>query len=176
MKTLVVYKSKSGYAKTYAEWIAKDLECDIKENTGLSLNDLEPYDVIIYGGGVYVGKIAGIKLIKNNYEALKNKKLIVWASGADPGNEKTLSEFWKNNFDEQQLQNIKLFYLRGGFDYRKLGPVDKLLMNVFRKALAKEKNPSEDTKGFLDAFYTPQNYCKQENALPLIDYVRSLSE
>ena len=53
MKTIVAYKSKSGYTKTYAEWIAQELHCDIKENAELS--DLAGYDTIIYGGGMYAG-------------------------------------------------------------------------------------------------------------------------
>ncbi len=36
MKTIVVYKSKYGYTKRYAEWIAEELSCDIKENAAFS--------------------------------------------------------------------------------------------------------------------------------------------
>lgn len=31
MKTIIIYKSKSGYTKKYALWIAEELICDIKE-------------------------------------------------------------------------------------------------------------------------------------------------
>lgn len=175
MKTLVIYKSKTGYTKTYANWIAEELNCDIKENNGLSLKDIESYDVIIYGGGVYIGKIAGFKLIKNNFEALKNKKIVVWACGADPGASKTIEEFWKNNLTQQQIAQTKHFYLRGGFDYSKLGAMDKFLMRMFKKSLEKEENPSDDTKGFLEVFYQPQNYCDQDKIKPLVDYVKSLT-
>ena len=61
MKTIVAYKSKSGYTKTYAEWIAQELGCDIKENAELS--DIIDYDTIIYGGGMYEGGFNGVKLI-----------------------------------------------------------------------------------------------------------------
>ena len=56
MKTIVAYKSKSGYTKKYAQWIAQELNCDIKENAELS--DIINYDVIIYGGGMYAGAAA----------------------------------------------------------------------------------------------------------------------
>ncbi len=70
---VVIYKSKTGFAKKYAEWISEALKCDIKENTKLSLDDLIQYDTIIYGGGLYAVGINGINLIKNNFEALKEK-------------------------------------------------------------------------------------------------------
>ena len=47
MKTIVVYKSKSGYTRTYAEWIAQEMGCDIRENAELS--DIIGYDTIICG-------------------------------------------------------------------------------------------------------------------------------
>ncbi len=54
MKTIVAYRSKSGYTKRYAEWISQELGCDIKEDPQLS--DISGYDTIIYGGGMYAGK------------------------------------------------------------------------------------------------------------------------
>ena len=45
---VVIYKSKTGFAKKYAEWISEALKCDIKENTKLSLDDLIQYDTIIW--------------------------------------------------------------------------------------------------------------------------------
>ena len=64
MKTIVAYKSKSGYTKTYAEWIAQELDCDIKENAEISfdhhsgfllynhskLNGVKQYSFIIISG------------------------------------------------------------------------------------------------------------------------------
>ena len=44
MKTVVVYRSKTGYTRKYAEWIAEELGCDIKENAKLS--DITGYDMI----------------------------------------------------------------------------------------------------------------------------------
>lgn len=98
-KILVVYKSKTGYARKYAEWIAEELNCDIKENHKLSFSDLKDYDTIIYGGGLYAVGINGINLIKNNFDALKGKRLIVYATGATPPNEEDLKKVWETNFN-----------------------------------------------------------------------------
>ena len=62
-KALVVYKSAYGSTKKYAEWIADELKCDILEKDKCKKEQLKDYDIIIYGGGLYAGKVNGIELI-----------------------------------------------------------------------------------------------------------------
>ncbi len=174
MNTVVIYKSKSGFTKEYAQWIAEELKCDIMEHKGLKLGDIQGYDTIIYGGGIYASGLAGIKLITGNYEALKNKNIIVWASGFGPDNTEELAKMWDKNFTDEQRAKIKMFYLRGGFDYNKLGMIDKGLMKAFKAMLEKEKNPPEGMEGFLKSFYEPQDYRSKDNIRELVKYARSL--
>jgi flavodoxin len=53
MKTLVVYKSKTGYTKKYAEWIAEELSADILEVSKVNINILASYDTVIFGGSLH---------------------------------------------------------------------------------------------------------------------------
>lgn len=141
---VVIYKSKTGFAKKYAEWISEALKCDIKENTKLSLDDLIQYDTKIYGGGLYAVGINGINLIKNNFEALKEKTLIVFATGATPPRDEDLQKVWESNFSEEQRKKIYTFYFRGGFDFSKLSTANKILMSMMKLKLKlkNEKVPS----------------------------------
>jgi menaquinone-dependent protoporphyrinogen IX oxidase len=166
--TIVIYKSKTGFAKKYAEWIAEALQCDIKENVKLSLEDIIHYDTIIYGGGLYAVGINGVSLIKNNFDALKNINLIVFATGATPPRDEDLKKVWEMNFNEEQRQRIKMFYFRGGFDYSKLNMGNKILMNMMKKKLKNEKEPSEDVKGMLEAFDKPVDFTDKNNIMPVI--------
>ena len=156
MKTIVVYKSKSGYTETYATWIQKELQCDITEASSVTVEQLQSYEMIIYGGGLYASGINGIRLIKDNFEMLKEKNLIVWATGCSPGRKEELTRVWKYNFTEEQLQLIKTFYLRGGFDYKKLGKTDKVLMSMLKVRLKLMKNKDEDAIGMLNAYDVPE--------------------
>lgn len=174
MKTVVVYKSKSGYTKTYAEWIAEELQCDLRTGDNTTIDDLDQYDVIIYGGGLYAVGINGISLIKNNFDKLHNKKLIVWATGSSPGREDELEKVWAYNFTSEQMKKVKTFYLRGGFDYKKLGTIDKVLMRMLQVRLKIIKDKTEDQQGMLEAYDIPEYHCNKENMKPLIEYVRSL--
>ena len=172
MKTIVVYKSKTGYTKRYAEWIAEELGCDIKENA--SLSDIKDYDIIICGGGLYAGGLNGGKLIFKNYQQLKDKKLVMFAVGSCPGEDKDIIPLWDRLLKENK-DRIAHYYMRGGFDYNKLGAGDKILMNMLRKRLESIKDPTEDEKGLLAAYDTPFDSTDKANIKPLTDYVRGLA-
>ena len=61
---IVVYKSKYGTAEKYARWIAEELECDIRSMDEIKARDLEPYENIIFGGGVHAGGIEGFDVFR----------------------------------------------------------------------------------------------------------------
>ena len=169
MKTIVAYKSKSGYTKTYAEWLAQELGCDIKENAELS--DIIGYDTIIYGGGMYAGGFNGIKLITKNLDKLYEKKIALFAVGSNPGREHDMQPFWDKVLTAEQQKNIGHFYLRGGFDFSKLTSGDKILMKMLKVRLQKLKERTEDEQGMLDAYDTPVDFRDKDNIKPLIDFV-----
>ena len=170
MKTIVAYKSRSGYTKRYAEWIAKELGCDIKENPELS--DILGYDTIIYGGGMYAGGFNGGKLITKNLDKLKGKKIALFAVGANPGRENEMKIFWDRVLTAEQQKAIGYFYLRGGFDLEKLTAKDKVLMKMLKIRLQSIKKRTEDEQGMLDAYDTPVDFSDKANINPLIEYVK----
>lgn len=176
MKTVVVYKSKSGYTRTYAEWIAKELGADLKENNKLRIEEVSSYDTIIYGGGMYAGGINGLKFVKYNYEQLKDKNIAVWATGANPGRPEEMQAVWEKHFSPEQLAHIKTFYLRGGFDISLCSKGDKLLMNLLKSHLKKKENSTEDAKGIISMCETPVDFRDKKNIEELCNWVRSLQK
>lgn len=174
MKTVVVYKSKSGYTKTYAEWIAKELGADLKENNKLKIEEVSAYDTVIYGGGMYAGGINGLKFIKYNYEQLKEKNIAVWATGANPGRPEEMQAVWEKRFSPEQLEHIKTFYLRGGFDISLCSKGDKILMNLLKSHLKKKENPTEDDKGIISMCEVPVDFRDKKNIEELCNWVRGL--
>ncbi|MDU5337186.1 flavodoxin domain-containing protein [Enterococcus sp.] len=96
--TVVLYQSKYGATKKYAEWLASDLGCEILETKSARLADIEKYDVIILGGGIYASGIAGLSFIKKNYSKLKDKKIAVFAVGASLYDEEAMLAVKERNF------------------------------------------------------------------------------
>jgi len=179
MKTVVVYRSKSGSVKKYAAWIAEELQADIFDaaQVTVTVESLQPYDTVIYGGGLYALGINGVKFITENLDRLTGKKTVVFATGASPAREDAINEVRDNNFTSEQQKQIRFFYLRGGFDYSKLKPLDKVLMTLLKwKIRWKIKTKKElvpDEKGMLAAYAKPADFTRKRNIDELIAYVTS---
>jgi menaquinone-dependent protoporphyrinogen IX oxidase len=175
MRTLVLYRSKSGFTKKYAEWIKEELKADIYEASKINAKMMAAYDTIIYGGGLYAVGINGVKLITNNLGRLKDKKIIVFATGASPNETRVFQEVVNRNFTTAQQKQIRFFYLRGGFDYNKLTPFFKAVMSLMKWTLKRKKDPDPDDQGMLAAFDQPVDFTNKDNLKDLIAYVNSIS-
>ena len=55
-----------------------------------------------------------------------------------------LSNVASANFTQEEMGDIRLFYLPGGLCYEKMGTLDRFFMKLFRKMLASRKNPSAE--------------------------------
>ena len=63
MKTIVIYSSKTGFTRQYAEWIAKETGAECLPLAEAKKKDLAGYDAIVFGGWACVGSIKDIGLI-----------------------------------------------------------------------------------------------------------------
>lgn len=173
MKTIVIFRSKSGFVKKYAEWIAEELSADIYEASKVKVDMLMNYDTVIYGGGLYAVGINGVKLITQNLNKLKDKNVIVFASGASPYRKEIEIEVRNKNFTMEQQKYIHFLYLRGGFDFNKLKPFDKLLMILMKLKLKRKRNLTSDEKGMLASYDTPVDFTRKKNIHEVIEYVKA---
>ncbi|NLY76426.1 MAG: flavodoxin [Firmicutes bacterium] len=177
MKTVVIYKSKTGFTQKYAEWIAEDLSADLFEVSKVNSSTLTKYDTIIYGGSLSATGIIGVKFLKKNIDKLMDKRVIVYACGASPPNEDVLNEVMTHNFTSDQQKHIKVFYVRGGFNYNKLPPFDKVLMTLFKwKIILKKsikKKLNSDEIGMLEAYNKPVDFTERSNIEQIVTYINS---
>lgn len=72
-KAIVLYQSKYGATRKYAEWIAEALGCSAVETKKADVEQVREYDLIILGGGVYASGIASLSFLRKNYAQLKEK-------------------------------------------------------------------------------------------------------
>jgi menaquinone-dependent protoporphyrinogen IX oxidase len=172
-KTIVIYKSKYGSTKKYAQWIAKRVQGDLVENSEVKLGDLQKYDTIILGGSLHAVGIKGVKLLTENFEQLKDKQIIVFAVGCSPVTEEAINHIINHNFTEEIKERINFFYLRGAFNYKKLNLIDKLLMLAlkFKIKMQKKGELDEDTKALLDSYDNPVDFTDEEAIAPIIESI-----
>lgn len=180
MKIAVIYKSKYGSTKKYAQWIAQELACDLYERRFVKPATLKGYDVIIYGGGLYAGGLSGARLITKNFSAISNKKLVLFTCGiADPKDLQNVQGIIKGlsrMITQEMQEKMKIFHLRGAIDYSKLGFIHKLMMAMFNK-MVKSKDPASlraEDKEMLDIYGKAVDFTDKTSITPLIEYVRGL--
>ncbi|MFW6001160.1 MAG: flavodoxin domain-containing protein [Halanaerobium sp.] len=179
MKTAVVYWSKTGFVKKYAEWIAEEIKADLIEGNSISIEAIKNYKSLVFGGSLYAGGINGadfMKKVLHNPE-FKNKKIAVFAAGASSSTSEVINEVKNNNFDDQEQQRFKFYYLRGGFDYNKLGFKDKILMNMMKWKLKRKKKSGEklngDEMGMLSAFNEAVDFTDKSSIKSLVEYIKN---
>ena len=172
MKAVVVYYSKTGFSRRYAEWISEELACKAVSYEDRGSIKWDQYDVILFGGGFHAGKINGLKWFKAKLPELAGKKIIVFATGSMPPEAAEVETTMKANFTQTQWNQVKTFYLWGGLCYEKMDSRDKLMMSVLRKALKILKKTE-----MLEAVSSSYDKASKEYLAPLLQYVRSgLSE
>jgi len=140
-KGIILYQSKYGATKKYAEWLTEKTGYDCIETKKSDVSHLLSYDTIILGGGVYASGILGLKFLKKNINRLADKKIAVFAVGASPYDEKAIMQIRDLHFKDT-LCNIPLFYFRGRWDEEKMTFRDRTLCRMLQKAVAKQ-NPGE---------------------------------
>ena len=148
MKPIVLYRSKYGSTKNYAEWIAEELSCTAQDAKGLDTDILKDYDTIIYGGGLYAEIISGISLITKNIDKLSEKKLIVFTTGITPTDCREYYDdmVFEKNFKGDTKDKVKVFNFPGKMIINELSLVHKTAIKTLKGIMSKKENPSDMEK------------------------------
>lgn len=166
MKVLILYSSKTGFSKRYAQWLAESLNCQaipFKERKSVNGND---YEKIILFGGLYAGQMSGLKWLKSKLPALSGKRLAAVAVGCSPMEWPDLSESMTKLLGD--TPEIKGFYCQGGLDYEHMGAVDRAMMAALRAALKSQPDKAEMLAGISQSF----DGTKREYLDPVIQWAR----
>ncbi len=178
MKGIVVYKSKSGFTKHYAEWIAEELDFALCEHKQMSSVQLEDYDCIIYGGGVYAGKISGLKTMLQRVRKMDDLHFTIFAVGALPPEETMIEDLKRKNLEETGF-DYPFFYMHGGFDPEKLNVFLKLVLKGVSKSMHKkeQRKPDEltdDERSFMEFFESRNSNVDIRNIKDLVEHINSI--
>ena len=174
MKSIaVVYKSRYGSTKQYAEWIAAELNAPIFEASSVKSAHLTSFDVVVFGGGLYASGISGLNIVTRT----PCKTLVVFTVGAADPNKTDYSDILAKNFSQEMLSKIKVFHLHGGIDYQRLGFIHRMMMAMMKKIRIDSKplnERTEEDRAFLETYGKRFDFVDKATIRPLVDYVRAL--
>ena len=176
MKAIVIYKSKYGSTKAYADWIAQALSCSAVEAGKIKVDDLTKYDIIIYGGGLYAEVINGVSLITKNFDKLKDKRLIVFTTGITPLDCRDYYDrlvLQKNFKDRKMLEKIKVYNFLGKMKTKELSRVHKTALKTLKKIMSVKENPSEMEKLLVELCDADGDFSDKSAIKDLVEYALS---
>lgn len=178
MNAIVIYKSKYGSTKQYAEWIAEALGCRAYDAKTVKVSDLMEYDTIIYGGGLYAEVIAGVTLITKNFDALKDKKLIVYSTGITPLDCRDYYDdlVIKKNFKEHMLPRIRVYNFLGKMILNELSAPHRTALRMLKKLMSSKENPTELEKMLIDLCDADGDFSDRSAIAELCEYAKEKGE
>lgn len=177
MDAIVVYKTKYGSTKTYADWIGEELNCKVKDAKEVTIDELKNYDVIIYGGGLYAEIINGVSLITKNVDTLKDKKIAVYSTGITP---LEYREYYdkiviEKNFKNGLPENVKVFNFTGKMVLDELSAVHRAALKTLKKIMSSKKEPTEMEKLLVELCDADGDFSDRSQIDELIEYVKNNS-
>ena len=177
MKGIILYISKYGATKRYAEWLTEATGFDCIETKNAKIKDVIQYDTIILGGGIYASGISGLSFLKKNIDKLQNKKIIIFCDGASPYDEEAYQQIVTHNLKDA-LSGLPCFYCRGAWDMDSMSFRDKTLCKMLQKAVAK-KDPKDHEvweKALMEAGTEKHDWTDKAYLAPILEAIGQTGE
>ncbi|MEI7604392.1 MAG: flavodoxin domain-containing protein [bacterium] len=129
MRALIIYKSKYGTAKQYAEWIKEEVEADIFSIDDFNISEIQAYDKIIIVSATYMGVIKADKFLIENWNLLKDKKVYLVAVGLVFTEDAVKTYEQIPAFIRKNIQYIKI---PGKIQYNRLNLFEKIMVKIMK--------------------------------------------
>lgn len=162
MKTLIIYHSKTGMTKRYAEWIQAELNCKMIPWKEARKTDLSGYERIIFGSSFHAGMILALKPFLQKVDS-GAQQVMVFATGASPASSPEIAKALEQNITDDR---IRTFYFQSGLCYEKMGLLDRLMMTGFRSMVKKQEGEASQTYQMISHSY---DLCDQAAIAPLVE-------
>ncbi|MDN5360614.1 MAG: menaquinone-dependent protoporphyrinogen oxidase [Thermotogaceae bacterium] len=133
MKALTVFTGKYGSSGMYANRLAEEFgdgsqAVDVKQAKKM---DLDQWDGMIVGGGVYMGKTPRTlkSFLKKHLDELKNKKIGLFVCCASKAEDSQITEYFEKNFPSELVKKAvfkrvfpggQVMNEKAGFFYKKM--------------------------------------------------------
>lgn len=141
----VVYSSKYGHTKQYADWLKEDVDADVIEIAKFNITQMMAYKLVIFACGVYADKMAIMDFIKKNVTAIPAQKTMIMAVGwytndSAEAKEKLIAE----NYPEQFKGSVPLYIVNSGINKKQISKVDSMKLIAAQVSIEKKEGRSSD--------------------------------
>ena len=177
MNKIIIYKSKTGFTRRYADWIGEALNCEVVEYKDFSISTIGRYDFIIYGSRIHAGRVDGLKKIKELIKQNPKTNLIAFSTGGTPIEAiEVVDKIWRNSLTESELISIPHFYMQAGLNYEKMKFSDRLIMKTLSEIMGRKKDKNEAEAGCENAIVSSYDISSKEHIKPLIEHFEKIEK
>ena len=173
VKQIVIYKSRTGFTKKYAKWLAQSLNCECIPQEDVGGERLSDYDVIIFGSSFRAGNVEELKWYKETILPFE-KTNVLFVTGAMPPSSADAVKSIEQQLGKGEDREVKVFYLQSGLNYEAMNLGDKLMMKVFCKMMKSRKAHSEEEKALFEQMQKSFDVCEKANLEPMLNYIQGL--
>lgn len=166
MKVLVLYESKTGYTRRYAEWISEELKAELLTLKEVSLSRIRAADLLIFGGNIRGSVISGQEKMRRLAQKAGGKTTFYFGVGMRPVTPRTLELLHKNNGIAETL-----FYFRGGLDKDALSPGDRTMLRIYQAMPKRRREIHPEDEQLLRDLHIPGDFSDREQIRPLLEAV-----
>lgn len=132
MKTIVVYHSKYGSTKDYAEWLAQATGAELVPLTQARKLDLAGYDAIVFGCPYYAFRLKIAGFVKSWLPRLTGKKIAFFAVGGEEPSSPDCRKVYDKTFTGETRAAMRFFYFPGRIAIGRMSAFDRLIMKLMK--------------------------------------------
>ena len=166
IRILIVYQSKYGSTKQYAEWIQKECHGDLVNIENGDEPNFAGYDIVIIGSSVRIGNIVIAPFIEDHWGVMKGKRVILFTTSATPPRHPKIQSIYEKSLPEEIRKEIKYFPLHGRISRANLTCWDKFLIAI-GKIMEQDETLKKDMGKDFDGV-------QRDNLLPLFEYLKEV--
>ena len=179
-RSIVIYTSKRGSTKQYAEWIAEDLGVEALPLSAAYGLDLHDYDCVIYGGWIRGSGIVDFDKFAKMLDDEIMSKLIVFGVGFADETADNYAQVWGyslGKIDPKNEHRVLLYILGGRYDPSAVTGLDRFLMKTMRAVLLSGSTTDAKSRANMmrDRIDNGCDLVKRENINSLVRDARKLS-
>lgn len=180
-RSIVIYSSKRGSTKQYAEWIAEELGSDLVTFAESRNIDLRAYDLVIYGGWLRGSGIVDFDVFRKRLTRDLLDKMIVFGVGISNETVENYKQVYDINYKKisRYGKNPTLYILSGRFDPSSLEGMDKMLIAVMKKVLisgSTAANSTAEARAMKESLENGIDKVKRENISAIVKEAKKFLE
>ena len=163
-KIAIVYSSKYGHTKQYADWLKEDVDADVIDISKFNITQMLAYKLVIFACGIYGDKLSVMDFVKKNVTAIPVQKTMIMAVGWYTNDSKEAAEKLINdNYPPEFKGKVPIYVINSGLNKKQVSKMDSVKLVAAKLAIEKKDGRSNDDINALGILNGYSDYTSKDN-------------